>query len=174
MSKIWIISDYHFNHKRIIQYCDRPFSNVNHMNNEMIKRWKNTVSNKDKIFVLGDIGFGTTDEMIRLMKGLTGYKILVRGNHDKSFNDGALMKMGFSEIYKYPIILEEKYILSHYPLEAVVGSNMVNIHGHIHDKTTEHSEQYNVCVEHHNYTPINFKKIKELYNETNIRTTNKS
>jgi len=163
MSNIWLISDTHFFHKNIIKYADRPFADVNQMNKTIIINWLKKVRKDDKIFHLGDIGFGKADNLIKIFKNLPGYKILIRGNHDKGFNDSVLHKMGFNEIYKYPIILEEKYILSHKPLEAVIGSNMINICGHIHEQETGHIEQINVSVEQINYTPISFKKLKINY-----------
>jgi calcineurin-like phosphoesterase family protein len=36
MSEIWVISDTHFNHTNIIQYCGRPFGN-SHMMDEYMK-----------------------------------------------------------------------------------------------------------------------------------------
>ena len=161
-----MISDTHFHHKRIIEYADRPFANVLSMNKSIIENWNTIVSKDDKVFHLGDIGFGNTSDMYNIFRHLNGHKILIRGNHDKRFSDGALIKIGFKEIYKYPIILEETYILSHAPLEKNIG-DMINIHGHIHDSIITNKNHYNACVEHHNYTPINFKEIKNILNKVN-------
>jgi len=162
-NKIFMISDTHFHHKRIIEYADRPFANVLSMNKAIIKNWNAVVSKNDKVFHIGDIGFGTTEDMIKIFRQLNGYKILIRGNHDKRFSDGALIKIGFSEIYKYPIILEEFYMISHAPLFLNNNMPYVNIHGHIHEKTMEGGNYFNVCVEHINYTPIEFKTIKKQF-----------
>lgn len=53
MSKVWLISDNHFNHQKIIEYCNRPFKTVEQMNEEMIKKWNSMVKEDDKIYHLG-------------------------------------------------------------------------------------------------------------------------
>ena len=161
MSNIWLISDLHLFHQRIIEYAERPFSDVLSMNKAIIDNWKATVSKKDKVFVLGDIGFSASGKLDKIIFNLPGYKVLIRGNHDKSFTDSKLMNMGFKEIYKYPIILEKKYILSHAPLDLELG-DFKNIHGHLHQKFMDEPNYINISVENINYTPVNFEILKLL------------
>lgn len=71
--KEWIISDTHFSHAKIIEYCNRPFRNVEQMNETIIARWKGAVKPEDVVYHLG-------------ISQLPGKKILIRGNHDKSPN----------------------------------------------------------------------------------------
>ena len=161
MSRIFITSDTHFGHQNIIKYCNRPYKSVKEMNDDMIKKWNNTVSKNDKVFHLGDIGFGEPHELYEIIHQLNGYKILIRGNHDKAFSDSTLKTFGFKEIYKYPIVLEEEYILSHYKLQLVLGSDMKNIFGHSHNKDNfNNGNYYNACVENNNYKPKMFHDIK--------------
>lgn len=48
-------SDLHLGHANIIRYCDRPFADVREMNDELIRRWNETVSSDDEVWVLGDV-----------------------------------------------------------------------------------------------------------------------
>lgn len=52
---IWFTSDLHLNHSKIIEYCNRPFSNIEEMNEMLINNWNSVVKPKDIVFCLGDI-----------------------------------------------------------------------------------------------------------------------
>ena len=49
------ISDYHFGHKNILRYDNRPWIDVNEMNDALIERFKNSVSKDDTVYILGDV-----------------------------------------------------------------------------------------------------------------------
>ena len=169
MSKIFIISDTHFGHEKIIEYCNRPFDNTFIMNQTIINNWNKVVAKNDIVWHLGDVLLGSSEQLYKIVQQLNGTKYLIRGNHCKSHSDGALLKAGFKTVYKYPIILEKKYILSHAPLELAAGSNFCNIHGHEHSNgpTKTDKNYYNVSVEMINYKPLAFNIIKKHFNTYN-------
>ena len=51
----YVISDHHFGHTNIIEYCDRTFSSVGQMNTELLDRHYETVDTDDLLVHLGDI-----------------------------------------------------------------------------------------------------------------------
>ena len=69
---IWLYSDPHFGDKQI-----SSLRNNNISDEEQLRRINSKVGRKDVIIILGDIGD------VNYVKKINGYKILIRGNHDK-------------------------------------------------------------------------------------------
>lgn len=63
----------------------------------------------------------------------------------------------FDEVYSGPLVIGERIILSHEPLEGI--SWAFNFHGHNHASKTNDIFHYNVCCDIIDYTPINFNQI---------------
>jgi calcineurin-like phosphoesterase family protein len=78
-------SDTHFGHANIIRYSNRPFKDVSHMNEVLIKNWNETVGPDDEVFHLGDVALGPWSEWDNVLTRLNGFKVLVVGNHDRVF-----------------------------------------------------------------------------------------
>lgn len=68
----------------------------------------------------------------------------------------------FDEVYEGPVMIGEKLILSHEPVNIPWA---FNIHGHIHDTRHKNDKyHFNVCANIINYTPINFNQwMKQGY-----------
>lgn len=171
---VFFTADQHFGHKNIIEYCNRPFSDVEEMNEALIENWNKTVDNNDKIFVLGDFALGSSENIIKWGRALKGNKMLILGNHDRA-SKSVYLEAGFKEVSTYPIVWNWVYILSHAPIcwdralpvyEGTKEPYFCNIHGHIHDNPTEMDPTGRccVCVERTDYKPINVKEmLKRIY-----------
>jgi len=150
--KIFITSDHHFGHRNIIRYCNRPFSSIEEMNEEMISRWNSVVSPTDVVIHLGDFSFGDERMIHEIRKRLNGEIILILGNHDyyASQSEDFVIINGHLKL--------DKIILSHRPIPMEeIPRGFVNIHGHIHEK--ESYSGINVSVERTNYFPIELNKV---------------
>ena len=84
---IYFISDTHFYHKKIIKYVNRPFKDVEEMNNTLINNWNKRVKHKDEVYILGDFSFGNKEQTLDLLNKLNGRKYLIKGNHDRVVKD---------------------------------------------------------------------------------------
>ena len=157
---IYFIADTHFGDERIRRYENRPFDNVQVMDRELIRRWNETVSPDDIVYVLGD--WGNLSPTL-----LQGTKYLIKGNHDTLTNQ-AYRDMGFAEVYDMPVILDEFWILSHEPLYVCENMPYANLFGHVHASPlyrTFSSQHYCVSVERIGYAPVSFQAIKDRIQE---------
>lgn len=154
----YYISDTHFYHSKIIDGCNRPFKNIIEMNKELIKNWNKIVRKNDIVWFLGDLSFADKEKTAKIVAKLNGRINMVMGNHD-NLSVLTYYQMGFKYVSKYPIIVDDKYLLSHEPMKQEKGSKLINIYGHVHDRYEyEDSNNICVCVEKIGYKPIMLDK----------------
>ena len=144
--------------------CNRPFENAQEMQDKMIEKWNNKVSNEDTVYILGDFSFKLQKSAaIKILKQLNGKKILIKGNHDNYVGQRDYDEC-FEGIYDYLQLTEDKtqIILSHYPIWDWAGMyyGSYHLYGHIHDETMPHEyNAYCVSVEHIDYEPVTLEEI---------------
>ena len=80
-SRCYFTSDTHFGHANIIKFCNRPFKNVEEMNQKLIENWNSVVGPNDLVFHLGDFAFGGQPLWRYIREQLNGNIILIKGNH---------------------------------------------------------------------------------------------
>lgn len=151
--KIFVISDTHFNHKNIIEYCNRPFKDVEEMNAAMIENWNRVVGPDDYVIHCGDFSLGRIDDTKEIVSQLNGHKILVRGNHDHN-TVSQYKGAGFESVFGEKVVFDikgKKICFSHHKNE---DTPYLNLYGHVHNKPEDDENHICVCVEVHNYTPV--------------------
>ena len=52
--RLFFTADTHFNHTNMLKFCDRPFADVEEMNETIIARWNQVVGEEDHVFHLGE------------------------------------------------------------------------------------------------------------------------
>lgn len=169
----YYIADTHFGHNRIIEFCNRPFKNVEEMNKQLIKNWNDTVTDEDVVYILGDFALtiSSKEEVCKILSELKGKKHLIIGNHDENW----LSKMDESDLEKYfetlPMHMtiikndSEEIGLCHYPILSFPG---IIIHGHIHNHKNQQDgwdfikdapNILNASVEINNYRPVTLNEL---------------
>lgn len=180
-SKIWFTSDTHFSHDNIIKFCQRPFENVEQMNEYLIEQWNSCVKKDDIVFHLGDFAWGGSSVWVNILQRLNGRKVLIVGNHDVKNLRSNYHNFFETITYQLQIIVEGQPIyLNHYPFLAYGGSYrkepVWQLFGHVHTcKNTHQHEgqddkrlpmlfpfQYDVGVDNNDYKPVNFHQVKEI------------
>lgn len=167
MSLVYFISDLHFGHKGILSFGQRSGiqlrSGTDHRENmnNIADNWRNIITKRDHVFVLGDVAFDS--EGFLLLKSLPGRKTLVRGNHDDKFTtqDWLTIFDSVESMVKY-----KGYWLTHCPIHPNELWGKKNIHGHVHFNSVKkdddsYDDRYvNVCCEAIGEKPILFSEIK--------------
>lgn len=164
MRKTYLIADTHFGDERILRYENRPFSNVQEMDLELIRRWNEKVCPEDSVYVLGDFADGCEKDILHQ---LNGEKYLIKGNHDLKSNE-EYRQLGFREVYDHPVIIDGFWIFSHDALYVNTNMPYANVFGHVHNSpiVRDYSAQhYCVSVERIDYAPIDFDVVKKCVQE---------
>lgn len=80
-------------HHNVINYCNRQFSNVEDMNEAIVKICNDTVKEDDELYILGDVALNPKYVEIYLPQLKCRNLFLVCGNHDQCFDKGSGKKL---------------------------------------------------------------------------------
>ena len=184
MSKRWFTADQHFGHFNVIRYCDRPFKDVQEMEDELVRRWNEVVAPGDTVYCVGDfslspqIAFRVRDRLRACLK-------LIPGNHDKCwpgkdktgkwwnrynearfnvqaqeitlpFNGGLPVQVGHLP-YRNLNDPDQRYAE-----DRPVDRGQWRICGHVHEKWRVKGRQINVGVDVWNFYPVSEGTIKQI------------
>jgi calcineurin-like phosphoesterase family protein len=158
-SKLKFWSDTHFFHHNIIKYCERPFHDIGHMTDVMVKNYMAHVHADDVVVWVGDVCMRSKTRIDSILETLPGYKILIMGNHDFDHHHKTPILYDFDEVHLIKTF--KNFIIAHHPWWDV-PTGWVQIHGHIHNKTTKNSQHINVSVEQQDYKPISLAELLKL------------
>lgn len=158
MSKVFFISDHHLGHDKILQFEDRPVSDMKEHSEWIIDRHNSVVTKRDLVYFIGDVAWNVPNLLEDLPK-MHGRKVLILGNHDTL------------PIYIYMMMFERilgsmKYkgsLVTHIPVNEFEFQYRadINIHGHLHSRTVLDPRYVNVCVDVLDGVPITLDQIKE-------------
>jgi len=170
MSNTFVCADCHFGHRGIVQFIrdngekERPWYDVEEMNEAMIENWNKVVRPKDRVIVLGD--FVINRSALPIANVLNGTKELVMGNHDTMRAEEYLVY--FKKLHGIKVF--DDYVLSHIPLHpaSVIPRYKGNVHGHLHNGIVMNygfKDHRYLCVsmEQINYTPIAWEEAKKYF-----------
>ena len=171
-------SDTHFNHAGIIRLCNRPFKNVEQMNETLIANWNRVIGPDDTVFHLGDFCLGGAAEWTKVQDRLNGKIILILGNHDlKNMRQSYINRFEHVAMQMRIEIGNQKIYLCHFPFLCFEGGykNVWQLFGHVHTRVNNtgidadrlqylYPTQYDVGVDNNNFTPISFNQVRDIIN----------
>ena len=174
--KVYFTADTHFNHANIIKFCDRPFNDVEQMNETLINNWNGIVSKDDTVFHLGDFCLGGAAEWTKLLDRLNGKIYLILGNHDlKNIRQGFIQLFEHVSMQMFITVDKQKMYLSHYPFLCFEGGykEVWQLFGHVHTRKNNtgidaerlqylYPTQYDVGVDNNDFKPVSFEEVKSI------------
>lgn len=185
-------SDWHLGHAKINQLAGRPFESTEEMNEEIIRRHNERVTNSDIVFVHGDTVMGNFKENLKLVQRMNGVKLLIPGNHDRVHPAYEIKDAKRTEAYAMyreagfkilPIITYHTapnagvpFVMCHFPYlgdsqdveryseyRPKFNSSMPwLVHGHVHEKWKVNGTQINVGVDVWDFYPVSLEEIQEI------------
>ena len=167
-------SDTHFNHANIIRLCNRPFRNVEEMNETIVANWNETVGENDTVFHLGDFCLGGAAEWTKFLDRLNGKIYLILGNHDlKNIRQGFLGRFEHVAMQMRIEIGKRKIYLCHYPFLCFEGGykDVWQLFGHVHTRKSNtgidagrlqylYPTQYDVGVDNNGFRPVAYEQVR--------------
>lgn len=164
----YFTSDQHFSHRNIITYCNRPFDNIDHMQEQLIVRHNNVVRPEDIVYFNGDMFWESCGtRAFDIVNRLNGTKYYIRGNHERIFSKWPELRSFFQwtkDIAEIDIPGYPKIILCHYALRDWYRKEKGSWHlyGHAHGTLKEDSSlSFDVGVDtlHADYAPISIDQV---------------
>lgn len=168
---IYFTADWHLFHHNIIQYCKRPFKNVDEMNATLIHNYNAIVKQDDICYFLGDTCF-SLDQLNELIPQLNGKKFFLEGNHDKWWNSRHEVKDKNVLFLPKEFMLASKrsnnlaVVLNHYPMRSWDSAHYGTYHlyGHVHGQLPDYGLSTDVGVDNTMYYPVSLEGIVNKFN----------
>lgn len=156
---IFFTSDMHLAHKKIILLSNRPFSSVEEMDEELIKRFNSKVGPEDTVYDLGDFCFTNPKKYDGC---LNGNIIRIKGSHDHDIKEPRMMVIkpdGFLDKYGDQV----EITLCHYAMRSWEKSHYGawHLYGHHHGLLAPYGLSFDVGVDCWDYYPVSLEQVKE-------------
>lgn len=157
----WLTADWHLGEDRF-ELMGRPFKSVEEHIDVLVDRHNSVVNEDDELIVIGDAVYQKAPQYIEHVKRFkAARKTLIRGNHDRVFDDETLSKY-------FDIVISEgeglaaqfqgiSCWLTHYPSQG--KSDLFNLVGHIHATWKYQLNMFNVGVDVNHFYPVSGDKI---------------
>lgn len=157
---IFFTADTHFGHSNIIRYCNRPYSNIHDMDEDLIKKWNSVVKKNDTTYVVGDFAWNNP---LKYVDRLNGKITLIAGGHDYRWKSKFNC---FDSVFDSLTICprNQTIVLSHFCYRVWNKSHYGSWHlfGHSHGKLEPIGKSWDVGVDTNNFFPLSLDDIEEI------------
>ena len=141
--KRWWTADLHLTHGNIIQYCERPFRDVEHMQAAVVREFNQRVHQDDYVLHLGDFGTrgkergieGPRENPMEMLAKFNGRWTLLEGNHDPRNKVKTVGSLLFGTLGPYRFVAHHtpmNHTSVPVPVRDLCRSMDVCLCGHVH------------------------------------------
>lgn len=183
--KTYFTSDFHLGSSNVIEYSHRPFENVGHMNDVLIRHVNQILDKHDVLFHVGDFMLAGYDrhvikhdysdiKMETYLDQIKPHIILLNGNHDADHNCHAMCNCAYINLNRN----WKNISVSHLPLTKSYKSLKIHLCGHVHKKWLVNFDKntnvlnINVGVDVWDYRPVDnvtlVKVIEDLTSDEKL------
>jgi calcineurin-like phosphoesterase family protein len=169
MSNVFFLGDLHLGHTNIHKFREEySFATREKHDEAVLESIERTCNPKrDTLYLMGDVYFNREGyKFAERLSASVAHLHLILGNHDfgNGSNQGQLIMRELLEkkyiktirsLYKYKDVW-----LSHAPIHPVELRGSKNIHGHVHNKTLDDDNYFNLSLENTiDFAPVSFESI---------------
>jgi calcineurin-like phosphoesterase family protein len=165
MAEFFWTADLHLDHSNMIEYCNRPYRDSDHMNEQLLGNINKTVGKGDVLIIAGDLTLWHKKEKVYkdFINEMNGTIICLKGNHDYWLGKG-------KGRYIYHKKIGDLFTVTcHYAMRVWNRSNRgaIHMHGHSHDQLYPWPNSQDVGVDTAfrllgEYRPFHLDEILEL------------
>ena len=163
----WFTADFHLGHKKILKYCNRPFSSAEEMDNLILTNLNLSLVKGDTLYYLGDLSFGIepAKRFINIIHNKSINLVFFKGNHDKGdilnlLKTNNIPILGLKTITIHASII----VLCHYSMRVWDRShfNSFQLYAHSHGTLPSIGKQHDIGVDNNNFAPISYTSLLEI------------
>lgn len=162
----FIIGDEHYyhggksGHDGIIKYCNRPFDDVEEMNEVQIENNNSVVKKGDIVIHAGDFTLLKDRKKIQkdLIDRLNGTHIFLKGSHDYWMPKNRSLQRWEGTIDGYYVVVD------HYAMHTWARShyNSWHLYAHSHRDLGLPGKRHCVSADNTDFFPLSFDQVKEI------------
>ena len=161
-----VTADTHFNHSNIIEFCDRPFRDVEEMNETLIVNWNSKVGENDTVYHVGDFGYGELGGILNRLNGEIIYIQSQEWSHEKAVLEHPdrfkriVPILTIKKIKEYGVTIT----FCHYCMRTWPKShyNHWHVFAHSHGRLEPIGKSWDVGVDNNNFFPLSFKELAKI------------
>lgn len=162
----YFVSDTHFSHKNILKFeRSKDFETIYEHDNyisRLFAEWAEKWLPGSTLYFLGDFGNPDYLWVFNLLRDKGIIVNFLYGNHDQRDNLYELDKY-VDNIFYYPIYLNHRLVISHFPVAAY--EDTICVHGHLHGAKLSLPNYVCASIAVNNYQPISLQYVNGIYSK---------